>query len=254
MTINRFCSSGMQAIGIAAQRIIVDGVPIVVAGGLKSVSLTQKNLNHHRETDDWLLANKPEIYWSMIETADLVARRYQITRDRQDEFACESQRRTAAAQEAGRFDAEIVPVPSTKIVIDKNSGEAGSTEVCLAADEGNRPDTTLEHSRVSYSARRWPVCHRGQREPTVRRRVGMCRHRCETRGAAQPRRLGLLSRHRGCRLRAGGNGHRARVRRAEAPRAPRVKGRRHRPLGTERGVRPRRLSIAATGSAFRRTG
>jgi acetyl-CoA C-acetyltransferase len=144
MTVNRFCSSGMQAIGLAAQRIIVDGVRIIVAGGLESVSLTQKNLNHHREAEDWLLANKPEIYWSMIDTADLVARRYQITRDRQDEFACESQRRTAAAQEAGRFDAEIVPLPSTKNAVDKSSGEASRADVCLTADEGNRPDTTLE--------------------------------------------------------------------------------------------------------------
>jgi acetyl-CoA C-acetyltransferase len=144
MTVNRFCSSGMQAIGLAAQRIIVDGVSIVVAGGLESVSLTQKNLNHHRETEDWLVANKPEIYWPMIETADLVAQRYQIGRDPQDEFACESQRRTAAAQRGGRFDAEIVPLPSTKIVIDKDSGESSRADVCLAADEGNRPDTTLE--------------------------------------------------------------------------------------------------------------
>jgi acetyl-CoA C-acetyltransferase len=144
MTVNRFCSSGMQAIGLAAQRIIVDGVSIVVAGGLESVSLTQKNLNHHREAEDWLVANKPEIYWPMIETADLVAQRYQIGRDPQDEFACESQRRTAAAQQGGRFEAEIVPLPSTKIVIDKDSGESSRADVCLAADEGNRPDTTLE--------------------------------------------------------------------------------------------------------------
>jgi acetyl-CoA C-acetyltransferase len=144
MTVNRFCSSGMQAIGLAAQRVIVDGVPIIVAGGLESVSLTQKNLNHHRETEDWLLANMPEIYWPMIETADLVAQRYQIGRDRQDEFACESQRRTAAAQKFGRFDAEIVPLPATKIVIDKNSGESSRADVCLMSDEGNRPDTTLE--------------------------------------------------------------------------------------------------------------
>jgi len=144
MTVNRFCSSGMQAVGLAAQRVIVDGVPIIVAGGLESVSLTQNNLNHHRETEDWLVANKPEIYWTMIETADLVAQRYQIGRERQDEFACESQRRTVAAQQGGRFDAEIVPLPSTKIVIDKNSGESTRADVCLAADEGNRPDTTLE--------------------------------------------------------------------------------------------------------------
>jgi acetyl-CoA C-acetyltransferase len=157
MTVNRFCSSGMQAIGLAAQRIIVDGVSIVVAGGLESVSLTQKNLNHHRETEDWLVANKPEIYWPMIETADLVAQRYQIGRDPQDEFACESQRRTAAAQQGGRFNAEIVPLPSTKIVIDKNSGESSRADVCLTADEGNRPDTTLEGL-----ARLMPVRGEGQ--------------------------------------------------------------------------------------------
>lgn len=144
MTINRFCSSGMQAIAIAAQRVIVDGVSTVVAGGVESVSLTQKTLNRHRETDEWLVANKPEIYWSMIETADLVAQRYQITRDSQDEFACESQQRTAAAQSAKRFDAEIVPLPTTKIVVDSASGASEAADVCLTADEGNRPGTTLE--------------------------------------------------------------------------------------------------------------
>ena len=115
MTINRFCSSGMQAIAIAAQRIIVDGLSAAVAGGVESVSLTQKNLNRHRETDEWLVANKPEIYWSMIETADLVAERYQITRDSQDEFACESQRRTVATGRPN-FAAASSTLPLARIV------------------------------------------------------------------------------------------------------------------------------------------
>ena len=143
MTVNRFCSSGMQAIAIAAQRVIVDNVDVAVAGGVESVSLVQPHLNRYRETEDWLLANKPEIYMTMIETADLVAERYQVSREQQDEFACESQRRTAIAMEAGRFGAEIVPLPTLKSVVDARTGETLQLDVCLTADEGNRPQTTM---------------------------------------------------------------------------------------------------------------
>jgi acetyl-CoA C-acetyltransferase len=142
-TVNRFCSSGMQTIAMAAQRVIVDRVPIVVAGGLESISLVQnEHMNLHRFREEWLEEHKPEIYMSMIETAEVVAKRYYITREAQDEYALASQQRCAAAQAAGRFDAEIVPLATTKIVQDKSTGATQLEEVTLTKDEGNRPDTT----------------------------------------------------------------------------------------------------------------
>ena len=144
MTLNRFCSSGMQAISMAAQRVIVDGVPAAVAGGVESISLVQNNTNTHHYHDEWIKANKPEVYLPMIDTAEVVAKRYGISREKQDEFALESQRRTAAAQQAARFKDEIVPLKTTKQVTDKDSGRTWTEEVTLHQDEGNRPDTTME--------------------------------------------------------------------------------------------------------------
>jgi acetyl-CoA C-acetyltransferase len=145
VTVNRFCSSGMQAIAMAAHRVMVDQVPVMVAGGLESISLVQnEHMNLHRFREAWLEEHKPEIYVSMIETAEVVAKRYYIPRERQDEYALASQRRTAAAQREGRFDAEIVPLKTVKLVPDKATGEVREEEVLLARDEGNRPDTTLE--------------------------------------------------------------------------------------------------------------
>src|SRR5213596_1735765 len=144
-TVNRFCSSGLQAIAIAAQRVIVDKVPIMVAGGLESISLVQnEHMNLHRLREEWLEEHKPEIYMTMIETAEVVAKRYYITREKQDEYALVSQQRTAAGQKAGRFDAEIVPLKTTKIVQDKKTGETKMEEVTITQDEGNRADTTAE--------------------------------------------------------------------------------------------------------------
>jgi acetyl-CoA C-acetyltransferase len=143
-TVNRFCSSGLMAISIAAQRVIVDRVPVAVAGGVESISLVQNNLNkHHIYDEPWIKEHKPEIWMSMLETAEIVARRYQVTRETQDEYALASQLRTAAAQKAGRFDAEIVPLETTKIMTDKESGKNWTEEVTRAKDEGNRPETTL---------------------------------------------------------------------------------------------------------------
>jgi acetyl-CoA C-acetyltransferase len=143
MTINRFCSSGMQAISMAAQRVLVDRVPIMVAGGLESISLVQnEHFNVHRLREEWLEEHKPEIYMTMIETAEVVAKRYYITRETQDEYALASQQRTAAAQRGGRFDQEIVPLPTKKIVQDKTTGQARLEDVTLKQDEGNRADTT----------------------------------------------------------------------------------------------------------------
>jgi acetyl-CoA acetyltransferase family protein len=144
MTVNRFCSSGLQAIAIAAQRIIVDDVPVAVAGGLESISLVQGSMNRDHYQDEWLLAHKPDIYITMIETADNVARRYNISRERQDEYALVSQQRIAAAQREGRLAREIVSLPTVKLVADKDTGATHEEPANLAQDEGNRPDTTLD--------------------------------------------------------------------------------------------------------------
>jgi acetyl-CoA C-acetyltransferase len=145
VTVNRFCSSGMQAIAMAAHRVVVDRVPVMVAGGLESVSLVQnEHFNTHRLHEEWILDHKPELYMPMIDTAEVVARRYDITREAQDEYALLSQQRTAAGQQAGRFDAEIVPLPTRKLVPDKATGETRAEDVTLTKDEGNRPDTTLD--------------------------------------------------------------------------------------------------------------
>ena len=141
VTVNRFCSSGLQTIAMAAQRVVVDKVPVMVAGGVESVSLVQNNLNKHHYTEDWLMRHKPELWLSMIETADIVAERYGIDRQAQDDYALTSQKRTAAAQQAGRFDDEIVPLTTVKEVTDKETGETRDEEVTLAEDEGNRPNT-----------------------------------------------------------------------------------------------------------------
>jgi acetyl-CoA C-acetyltransferase len=144
VTVNRFCSSGMQAIAMAAHRVIVDRVPIMAAGGLESVSLVQnEHFNNFRIHEPWLDEHKPEVYMPMIETAEVVAKRYYVTREIQDEYALSSQQRTAAGQKAGRFEAEIVPLKTKKTVQDKTTGETREEEVILKQDEGNRPDTSL---------------------------------------------------------------------------------------------------------------
>ena len=141
--VSRFCASGLEAVAAAAGRIARDGAPIAVAGGLESITLTQP-IDRELFRDPWLTAEKPSIYTSMIETADIVARRYGVSREAQDRFSLESQKRTAAAQAAGRFDAEIVPITVEQAVTDKATGEVGRRTVTLARDEGNRPDTTYE--------------------------------------------------------------------------------------------------------------
>ncbi|MDA0997250.1 MAG: acetyl-CoA C-acyltransferase, partial [Proteobacteria bacterium] len=143
-TVNRFCSSGLQAIAMAAQRVIVDKVPVMVAGGVESVSLVQPHLNRHCFEEDWLMRHKPELWMGMIDTADIVAKRYNVSRDAQDEYALSSQQRTAVAQQAGRFDDEIVPITTIKEVTDKATGEVRDQEVTVERDEGNRPGTSAE--------------------------------------------------------------------------------------------------------------
>jgi acetyl-CoA C-acetyltransferase len=145
VTVNRFCSSGLQTIVMASQRVISGEVDVVAAGGLESISLVQnKNANTFRATDDWIMAHKPEIYWSMIQTADNVAKRYKISREAQDAYGLQSQQRCAAAQQAGRFDDEIVPLKAEKLVLDREGNITGKEMFELTKDEGNRPDTNLE--------------------------------------------------------------------------------------------------------------
>ena len=145
VTVNRFCSSGLQAIAMAAHRVMVDKVPVMVAGGLDSISLVQNDhQNRFRFTDDWIVEHKPDVYMSMIDTAETVAERYGISREDQDNYALQSQMRMAAAQQAGRLDDEIVPLETVKIVIDKGTGESHEETVTLERDEGNRPSTSLD--------------------------------------------------------------------------------------------------------------
>jgi acetyl-CoA C-acetyltransferase len=144
VTVNRFCSSGLQAIAIAAQRIVVDRVPIAVAGGVESISCVQNEMNPHMLREAWLQEHKPDIYLPMLATAEIVAKRYQISRERQDEYGVRSQLRAAAAQAAGRFAAEMVPITVTAGIADKASGRLFSKEVTVESDEGIRADTTLE--------------------------------------------------------------------------------------------------------------
>lgn len=143
-TINRFCSSGLQAIATACGRIIAEKVPIMVAGGVESISCVQNNMNTHMLADPWMMENKPEIYWSMLQTAEMVAKRYNISREQMDEYGVRSQLRTTAAQAAGKFDDEIVPMTTVMGVADKDTGQLMTKEVTVSADEGVRGDTTLE--------------------------------------------------------------------------------------------------------------
>lgn len=144
-TVDRQCASGLAAIAIAAKQITGDGMTITVGGGLESISLVQTpRLNLDRARDPWLVEHRPDLYMSMIETAEIVAERYGVSRERQDEFALQSQQRTAAAQAAGRMDAEIVPLTTMMKVKDKSTGEERSVEITLSKDEGNRPETTLD--------------------------------------------------------------------------------------------------------------
>ena len=143
-TVNRFCSSGLQAIALAARSITQDGVPVAVAGGLESISLVQMNMNTKFYRNDWIVEHKGALYMPMIETADVVARRYNISREAQDEYALASQQRTAAAQKEGRLAAEIVPMTTVMQVENKETKEVSQRTVTLERDEGNRPDTTME--------------------------------------------------------------------------------------------------------------
>jgi acetyl-CoA C-acetyltransferase len=146
MTMDRQCSSGLMGIATAAKYIINDGAPVAIGGGVESISLVQNDkVNRYMATDTWLREHVPELATSMIETAEIVAERYGVSREAQDAYALQSQQRTAQAQADGRFDQEIVPVTTImKVLVNKETGETADKEITLRADEGNRPQTTLE--------------------------------------------------------------------------------------------------------------
>src|SRR6478609_8938390 len=144
MTVNRFCSSGLQTIALAAQRVIAGEADILVAGGVESISCVQNEMNTHMLMDPALQKKKPEIYWPMLRTAETVAKRYGIPREQQDEYGVRSQHRASAAQQAGKFREGIVPVTTTMAVVNKDTKEVSHHEVTIDSDEGIRHDTTYE--------------------------------------------------------------------------------------------------------------
>src|SRR5258706_2907981 len=144
MTVNRFCSSGLQTIALAAQRVIAGEGDVYAAGGLESISCVQNEMNRHMLAEGWLQEHKPEIYWNMLQTAETVAKRYGIPREQQDEYGVQSQQRAAAGQAAGRFNDEIVSMTTTMGVADKETSQIFTKEVTISADEGIRADTTYE--------------------------------------------------------------------------------------------------------------
>ncbi len=141
VTVNRFCSSGLQTVALAAQRVIAGEADIFVAGGVESISCVQNEMNAHFVNDPWLMEHKSEIYWPMLQTAEQVASRYRISREDQDHYGVQSQQRATAAREAGRFDAEIVPLKTTMKIVNKDTGEETTREVTADKDEGIRPGT-----------------------------------------------------------------------------------------------------------------
>ena len=144
ITVNRFCSSGLQSIAMASQRIMAGEGGIYAAGGVESISCVQNEMNKHMSREDWLTENKPELYWPMLQTAETVAKRYDISRERQDEYGARSQQRAAAALAARKFGDEIVPMKVVMGIADKETARMTTREVTVSADEGIRVDTTYE--------------------------------------------------------------------------------------------------------------
>src|SRR5258706_1715378 len=144
MTVNRFCSSGLQTIAIASQRVMTGEGEIYAAGGVESISCVQNQANTYMVNEDWLVANKPELYWPMLQTAEYVAKKYSICREQQDQYGVRSQQRAAAAREACKFADEIAPMTTTMKVVDKATGAESTRDVTVAQDEGIRADTTYD--------------------------------------------------------------------------------------------------------------
>jgi acetyl-CoA C-acetyltransferase len=144
MTVNRFCSSGLQTIAMASQRVMSGEGEVFAAGGVESISCVQNEMNKFMLNDDWIVEHKPELYWPMLQTAETVASRYKISREQQDRYGVESQRKASAAREAGRFNDEIAPMATKMKIVDKNTGAESINDVTVSHDEGIRPDTTYE--------------------------------------------------------------------------------------------------------------
>ena len=144
MTVNRFCSSGLQTVALAAQRILSGEGDIYVAGGVESISCVQNEMNKHMFQERWLVENKPEVYWPMLQTAETVAKRYKISREDQDRYGARSQQRAAKARAEGKFNDEIAPIATTMKIVDKNTGAETLKDVIASEDEGIRADTTYE--------------------------------------------------------------------------------------------------------------
>ena len=176
MSIDRQCASGLMAIATGAKQIIVDRMDVIVAGGVESISLVQTG-EMRLGPDPELLSMHNGVYMPMIDTAEVVGKRYDISRERCDEYALRSQQRTAEAQRSGRFDDEIIAVTATMAVKDKATGEVSMREVTLDRDEGNRPETTLEGlAKPRAGARTRKDHHRRQCQPAQRRRFGLRHH------------------------------------------------------------------------------
>ena len=236
MTVNRFCSSGLQTIALAAQRILAGEADIFVAGGVESISCVQNEANKHMIHDPWLKEHKPTIYWTMLQTAETVAKRYNIGREVQDRYGVDSQNKAAKARAEGKFKDEIVPITTTMKIIDKNTNVESTREVTASEDEGIRPDTTYEGVSKIKPAIEGGVIAAGnasQFSDGASAAVVMS----DKVAAAKASSPGHLPRLRGRGLRARRDGHRPGVRGAEAAEAGRQEKVGHRPVGTERGVR-----------------
>ena len=226
VTVNRFCSTGLQTIAMAAQQIRSGQSRIVVAGGLESISLVQnEHMNQYEAQDPWLADHKPEIFMSMLETAEIVAARYGIDRADQDAYSVESQRRTAAAQEAGRFDAEIVPIAATKRIVDRETGEVSLAQVTLATDECNRPGTTLDGIAALKPVIAGGTVTAGNASQLSDGAAAVVVMDADLRGSPRDRAARRLPRPGGDRMRARRDGHRPRLRGPAVARASRPRHR-----------------------------
>ena len=218
-TVNRFCSSGLQTIAMAAQRIIAGEADIFVAGGVESISCVQNEANRHMIHEAWLKQNKPEIYWPMLQTAEQVAKRYNIPREVQDQYGARSQQRAAKAQAEGKFNDEIVPFTTIMGVADKATGMLLTKEVTLASGRGHPRRHHLRRRVQDQAGDPGRRDRRRQRQPVLRRRFGRGGDERQGRREERPQAAGHIPRLRRGRLRARRNGHRPGVRDPEAARS-----------------------------------
>ena len=237
VSVNRFCSSGLQTIAMAANSIRSDGADCIVAGGVESISIPGGG-SPKESIDPDLLKAAPDIFMAMIDTADIVAERYKLSREYQDEYSLESQRRMAAAQQANKFKDEIVPMKTKMKVVDKATKAESIVDYVVDRDECNRPDTTLEGlaklEPVKGAGKYVTAGNASQLSDGAAAVVLMEAKDAEKRGLNP---LGRFVAWAVGRLRAGRDGHRPDLRRAEAAEAPRPEDRRHRPLGAQRSLR-----------------